>query len=137
MAPALRLSREGCLLLQTGWGPSQLHIRLSAAPQGREADPWLTGRQGRAEYVWSLHYAPHSAGAITDTSPEQLLAVMGECVTSGQYSSVETRAQRSKIVPERTPPALRPQAPHSQLFPFHLLRPDSGFGSEIVAVSLL
>lgn len=55
-------------------------------------------------------------------SPEQLLGVVRECVTSGHYSSVETRAQRSKIVPERTPPALRPQAPHLQLFPFRLLK---------------
>lgn len=45
--------------------------------------------------VWSLFYAPRSAGAITDRSPEQLLGVVGECVTSGHYSSVETRAQRS------------------------------------------
>jgi len=87
--------------------------------------------------VWSLLYALHSAGAITDTSPEQLVGVAGEGVISGHYSSVETRAQRSKIVPERTPPALRPQAPHSQLFPFRLLRPNLAFGLEIVAVSLL
>lgn len=137
MAPALRLSREGRILLQMRGEPSPLHIQLSAALQGREVDPWLTGRQGGAMDVWSLLYAPNSAGAITDTSPEQLLGVAGECVTSGHYSSVETRAQRSKIVPERTPPALRPQAPHSQLFSFCLLRPDSAFGSEIVAVSLL
>lgn len=46
MAPVLRLSREGCILLQMGWGPPQGHIQLSAALQGRKVDPWLTGRQG-------------------------------------------------------------------------------------------
>lgn len=46
--------------------------------------------------VWSLRYAPHSAGAITDTSPEQLLGVARECVTSGHYSSVETMLREVK-----------------------------------------
>ena len=46
MAPVLRLSREGRILLQMRGEPSPLHIQLSAALQGREVDPWLTGRQG-------------------------------------------------------------------------------------------
>lgn len=44
MAPVLRLSRRHPS--PDGVGAPCGHIQLSAALQGREVDPWLTGRQG-------------------------------------------------------------------------------------------
>lgn len=78
----------------------------------------------------------HSAGAFVEVSPGSSWR-LGQCVPSGLYSGIETKAQRSAIMSERTPRALRPQAPHSRLFPFYLFKSDSVLGSENLIVILL